>query len=323
MNRLPTSRFEPQDFIGTMNPEALKLPALQNKKKPHPYEKFADLALQIDNIVKQIDEEQEKIDNMLASDKPTPFCTFKKWLLDFEERIKERDNELNIFSKHLTSFREKVDPTFVEVDSANEKTPSYDTISYSLLVSNEQRNFFSKQDIVHQNNELKILIHEQQEAISNLRSRLKIFEDFQNKNAIKHTIASLKQGTTPMALAGAAPTRANELRAKQKILSAELVALVKKRVELLKKHNEDRYMARHEKLLNQKALTIQRIWRGYLARKEIKHLNQCAVLIQKHVRGWLVRYQQKMAMEDLIVEEQKVTTKLSENNSPREEAPNE
>ena len=307
------------DFIGTINPEALKLPALKTKQKTSTYEQLAALSLKADNLRKEIIEAQQKLDDTINSDKPTPFCTFKKWLIDFEERTQQREKELSIFAKHLTNFRTSTDPTFVEVDAADEKTPNFDPVSYSLLVSNQQRTFFSKEDIIQQNNELKILICEQQEAISNLRSRLKLFEDFQNQNAIKHTIQSLKEGSMPMALAGAAPTRATELRQKQKLLSKELTALVKKRKELLKTHKAEKTAMRHQRMLNAKAVLIQKVFRGHMGRMYVKSLHKAATIIQKNVRGFLIRYQQKAAMEQMVEEENRISNKNKPENIEEED----
>ena len=304
------------EFIGTMNPEAFKLPALKVKQKSSTYDQLSKLSLQADNLRKEILGAQAQLSDTINSDKPTPFCTFKKWLIDFEERTQQREKELSIFAKHLTNFRTSTDPTFVEVDAADEKMPNFDPVSYSLLVSNQQRTFFSKDDIIQQNNELKILICEQQEAISNLRSRLKLFEDFQNQNVIKNTIQSLKEGSMPMALAGAAPTRATELRQKQKLLSKELTALVKKRKELLKIHKAEKTEMRHQRMLNAKAVIIQKVWRGYMGRQYMKKMHNAAVKIQKVVRGFLIRYQQKAAMEEMVLEELRVANR---NNKRKEE----
>ena len=304
------------EFIGTLNPEAFKLPALRVKQRASTYDQLAQLSLKADNLRKEILGAQAQLNDTINSDKPTPFCTFKKWLNDFEDRTQQREKELSIFAKHLTNFRTSTDPTFVEVDAADEKMPNFDPVSYSLLVSNQQRTFFSKDDIIQQNNELKILICEQQEAIANLRSRLKLFEDFQNQNVIKNTIQSLKEGSMPMALAGAAPTRATELRQKQKFLSKELTALVKKRKELLKIHKAEKTEMRHQRMLNAKAVLIQKVFRGYMGRLYMQKLNKAAVKIQKVVRGFLIRYQQKAAMEEMVQEEQRIANK---NKSKEEE----
>ena len=302
------------NYIGTINPEALKLPVLQRKNKPSPYDTLATLSLKADNLRKDIVDAQSRLDQMLNVEKPTPFCTFKKWLVDFEDRIQSREKELNIFMKHLTNFRTDADPTFVEVDASDEKKPLFDPVSYSLLVSNQQRNFFSKEDIVNQNNELKILIFEQQDAIKKLRMRLKLFEDFQDQNAIKHTIQSLKEGSMPMALAGAAPTRATELRQKQKMLSKELTQLVRKRKELLKKYKAEKVELRRKRMLNEKATLIQKVFRGYMVRKYVKGINAAAVKIQKHVRGYLIRYHQRAEMEKIVFEEQRLSKSMSTTN---------
>jgi len=285
--------------FGTVNPEALKLPMLNKKTVPNKYETISQLAIEIGLFSREIVDTQNRIKDMIDDKNPSAFCVFQKWLNEFDERLDLRESELEAFLKHVSSYRTDSMPTFVEVNASNEKRPTFDSLSYSLLVSNHQKNFFAKSDISQQNMELMILIEQQQKAIKKFSSRLALFDQFQSQNSIKYTIEALKKGEIPKAFSSSAPTKAAELRHKRRILSQELVQIVKQRKTIMKSYYARKEQAKKERIMRTKAIFIQSIIRGYLARRKIKLQVKAAVTIQRIFRGFIFRYLQKKAIREL------------------------
>ena len=70
-------------------------------------------------------------------------------------------------------------------------------------------------------------------------------------------------------------------------------------------HKAEKLELRRKKMLNSKAILIQKVFRGYRVRRLVKKLHHAAIMIQKVVRGYLVRYEQHAAMERIVNEEEK------------------
>ena len=159
MQRVNTSNIDnPLTNLGTLNLEALKLPVLNSKKNNSSFDLYSELTLKAEYLKKKNKSLNEKLNNMIFSSNPTPFCLFKQWEIKLKKRMKQRDLELEEFSKFLIDFRTKNDSSFVEIESSNNKNYNYDPIVNTLLVNNKHLNFFNKKDIENKNKELLELI---------------------------------------------------------------------------------------------------------------------------------------------------------------------
>ena len=238
----------PSGQLGSLNPEALKLPILQHKSLTATYDHIAQLAADAERLQQENRDLQNRLDELTASSnedqkESNPFSSFKRREMQFAQKIIERDNELNTFARVINEYRVVKDPTFVEVaanakiigQSTKEKRKNgYDSITASLLVSNPQRPFFSRDDTEKQNEELRSLISQQEKTLKLLRARLDLFHQHDQANTLSFTLNSLKKGQTPVLLADTAPSKRSELEIKKRILTKELQKLIKKRKELAK-----------------------------------------------------------------------------------------
>ena len=284
--------------LGTLNPDALTQPLFKEiKSVKYAYQQIAQLSSKVEALKQQNNRLHQKLDSMIDAKEPTPFCQFKKWENQFESRLKSRETELEDFEEYLSSFRLDSDPTFVEVNACKTRKPSFDPITLSLLVSNRQKGFFSRNDLQKQNSELGNLIAQQEYVLRLLKARLRLFEDFQSTNSIKQTIDALKQGATPASLAGPSPTRSVELRMKKKLLTNELKTLVAKRKELLQPIIDEKMEKRENRNRSRHAIKIQKLFRGFLVRQELRKKTLCAIKIQKIIRGYLTRLQTRLYFE--------------------------
>jgi len=275
-------------FLGTLNPEALKLPVLQKKSAYSAYEEISKLSSKAEELQKENIKLEDQLNAIISEPSPNGFYLFKKWQIELGKRFIQRDKELNEFAKHLDNFRKQPDSSFVEIE-ASFKPTNYDPIVYSLMVSNSQMSFFSKGEMEEQNQNLRNLIESQQETLSNLNARLHLYDSYQNKSVIKQTIDTLRRGSTPQPLACATPTRSIELRTKKKVLKQQLQALTRKRKEIMASKIALKIKAKEELVRIKKIILIQSAIRGYLARQRIKRMHRSAIVIQKFVRGFLVR----------------------------------
>jgi hypothetical protein len=288
-----------RNYIGTVNPAALKQPLLQKKNLRQTYDDLAELSAELDAAKQDYGRQAEQLGQMLTGAKLTAFCQFKKWLTDFSKRIKTREAELGTFSQYMDSYRKEAHPTFVEVDAAGHRPPRFDAVTASLLVSNPERSFFGKDDIQEQNKALANLIDQQTQALLLLNARLALFTKFQHENVVETVRSTLEKGQIPRLLAGAAPTRALELRTKRKLLSAELAVLVDVRRKLLLEKLKKKMKLRRYRLKVKMAVKIQRIVRGFLARQAVKKSKAAAVKIQRVWRGYSVRFRFKQVFEEM------------------------
>ena len=277
-------------LLGTMNPNALTLPILQNTNKNSSFAEIAELSLKAEELKKENVELQEELDALINRQNADSFCQFKKWHLDFHKKLAKRDRELQEFSKHLTSFRTETNNTFVEIQSKTKpKSTQFDSIAYSLLVSNQQMSFFSTADILKQNEDLKVLIENQEETIKVLQGRLSAYAQTYNQNTAKQITATLKAGKIPTPIIGAAPTRTVELRLKRRLMSENLKHLIEERKKVLEPKMKEKMMRREARLEGLQAIKIQNVVRGFLVRKHLKEMNAAALKIQSLWRGVLVR----------------------------------
>jgi hypothetical protein len=286
-------------FTGTLNPAALDQPIFQRKTIRKSYDKIARLTEELDGVKSSYIELKKRLDEGLKAPKLTPFYQFKKWLVEFEARLQDRDFELAAFSKHIDSFRREPNPTFVEVDASRVKTPRFDTVTVSLLVSNPQRYAFSTPDLKRQNHELQQLIKEQTSALEIVKARLALFTKFQHSRAAETVRACLDAGIVPKALGGEAPTQALELKTKRKMLSATLAELVSERRELTGAKLKKRMKLRRHRLRMRMSVKIQSAARGFLVRLRMKQMKRAAIKIQSVFRGFRVRWHQKKAMDEM------------------------
>lgn len=286
-------------FIGTMNPNALSQPLLQRKNIHKSYEQLSQLTEELESLKNENAELQSQLDSMLNVEEPPPYCKFKKWIVDFRGRLKDRENELSAFSKYIDSYRKESAPTFVKVDAANVRPPDFDSICVSLLVANPEKYFFCKDDLLQLNQQLSVLIDQQADALKLLNARLRLFSSYQNKATVTATIESLKKNQMPSTLAAAAPTRALELKTKKKLLKAELAILVKARRDLTDAKLAKRNKLRKKRHKIKMSILINKMIRGYLVRNKLKQMKKSAVIIQKVWRGFIQRYHQKSAENHL------------------------
>lgn len=271
------------NFIGTVNPDALKLPSLSGEKNNNSQQALFQLTRQMEKLHRDISDIQNRIDAKMQVENPTPFYKFKRWVKEFEERIGRREDEVNNLTKRITGYRDHSLNTFIEVEIAKERTPDFDPVSHSLLVVNQQREFFRKEDLIKQNAELKALIEHKQHEIMIIKGRLKLFDQFQSDNSVKYTINSLKSGNIPQTLVTAAPAKVVEIKAKNKMLKQNLASLIKIRKMLSKERREAIEKIRTERKIKKAATDIQRVFRGYTERRRLRSSHDSATVIQKHV----------------------------------------
>ena len=181
-----------------------------------------------------------------------PFATYKKWLTSLEARFHERESEIHDFKHHLTNYRSSPDPTFVEISASKKRKPQYDAVTVSLLISNRERSFFNLEDIKQQNDELRLLIEQQKETLNLIKTRLKLFGQYERNQSISKVVESLKQGQAPLVLGSDAPSRVLELQTKQRHLSAELKSVVEKRKILTNQRLQKKLLLRKEREKNKR-----------------------------------------------------------------------
>ena len=291
--------------IGTFNPKALNQPLFQKHlTRKSTYDELANLSNQAETLRVQNQQLKEKMEKYIQENAENPFCQYKKYQVDLSKKIAEREKELKDFAEHFEKFRTSTDPTFVEVDASSVRMPSYDPITVSLLISNEQKKFFLSKDIKEQNEALKALIAKQQDSLNLLNGRLKVFNQMQAENSIKMAIRSLMNGELPSRLAEIIPTQYIELKTQHKLLSDNLAVLTKKRREAQKVFINKKLRNREKRLCNRSATKIQRIYRGFRVRNALRNQKKCALLIQRIVRRFLARLHFKKILRQREEEEE-------------------
>jgi hypothetical protein len=301
----------PRD-LGTLNPDSFKLPVFQRTKTHSPLEDIAELSAIAESLKETNDDLKARLD--IICNYPTSiFEKFQKDQVALDVRCRARESELHDFASHFDSFRRSSDPTFVEVDAAQVRRMDSDPILASLLVSNDQRSFFSNANLVTWNSELVVLISRQKDSLRELNGRLKIFDEYFSENWARHTVESLKNGELPDHLAISAPSRLAELEGKRKLLQAELSRVVKIRQELAKAELAEKNRQRYRNRITQRAITIQKVMRGFLARREVARMRAAGLILTSVARGFLVRIHRKQLREHFA--------ELMEHESGRSEGP--
>jgi hypothetical protein len=241
----------PLHDIGTLNPEALSSPVLVRPSVRAQFDTVASLSATIAALKADHDSLQTNLSQLINSDEQTRFTKFKKDEIEFSRKLAKREAEIEEFGRFLDRYRMNARPTFVEVDASaigKSRKTTYDLISASLLVSNDQRGFFTKGDIERQNHELRSLIDQQEETLRLLDARLKLFNSFQQAHTAEHTLNSLRRGYPPLSLASEAPTISTELRTKLNVLANELAQLVSERKELTDRRIAEKLKLRKRRL---------------------------------------------------------------------------
>jgi hypothetical protein len=230
-----------------VNPEALSSPALSHRSVYSEFDTVAALAETLTHLKSEHEMLTQQLTLILCGPDQTRFTQFKSAEVEFGARLLKREAEVEAFGKVLSRYRVNVRPTFVEVDASivrRTHRPEYDLINASLLVSNEQRPFFTKTDIERQNAELRSLIDDQEESLRLLTARLKLFNSLQNATSARFAVTSLQRGCPPSSLASETPTVEAELHTKLRVLTGELAQLIAERKRLTAKRIAEKLSAR-------------------------------------------------------------------------------
>lgn len=269
--------------MGSFDPFAFRDQLPGKPVKPTAYGEIAKYSMQAESLKQE--NELMRLELLQLVDQPTtnPYVRMKKSIVEFGARLNRREREVDDIKRHMSSSKNKNDPTFVEVDVHRDRQASFDLVATSLLVSNEQRTFFKAADLRRQNEELMALIDHQQEALKMVRARLQLYSQVQQSNSIRLRLESLRRGEKPAALAEAAPDQIKEQKMKIRMLSSELRNLVEQRKALseartCRREKTGKAVVKKEK--QNAAILIQRIVRGFLVRLQMKKLQTNARKIQ-------------------------------------------
>jgi hypothetical protein len=269
--------------LGSLDPFAFRCQFPGYSKRTTAYDEISKLSMRAESL-KQENEilKLELLELVTAHD--DPFSKLKKSIIEFGIRLNHREREVGEVSRHISVSSNTVAPTFVEVDVHRDRHASFDLVATSLLVSNQQRNFFKAADLRRQNEELLALIENQEEGLKMIRSRLHLYSQCQQQNSIRLKLESLRRGENPSLVADVAPDQIFEQRMKIKMLSKELAELVAQRKQLSETRSGKRSKPKPIDY-RQMAVKIQAAWRGFLARKKVKMWRVSALRIQTWWRG--------------------------------------
>lgn len=280
--------------LGSLNPEALSLPSLQPKNSNKQSDQIGRLTERLAQLTEENAALKQEITDLLQSD--GAFSQFQNWINAFEARIRSREDEFNAFASHLTHFKTKSHPTFVEVSASDQRDPRFDQISYSLLVSNQQENNFEKETLKEKYDHLIALVHNQEQSIRLTNAQLKVFNDIYKERIIQQKMEALKRGERPTAILYECPTVIEELRAKHQQMSQELSNLIKERKQLQQPYQKEKDALRHETLRFISAVKIQRVFRKFIIRK------YAATAIQSAWRGFWTRQRVQIFIDKALTE---------------------
>ena len=210
-------------------------------------------------------------------------------IFNFIAKLKQRDKELAAISKCVRPNNLKANKNFVEVEVQKYKNSNFDMITTSLMVSNEQRQFFQASQIQRQNNELREMIRSQEEELNIIRARQNMYSQIQLDNSASFKVTQILNGEQPTLLVNAAPEQADEQDITIDVLKSELEKLICQRRALTEEHLNKKFYIRQMRNEESAAVLIQSVVRGFLVRKHIELQVESAALIQKVFRGFLER----------------------------------
>ena len=277
------------------NPGSLDFAAL-NSQLPNKmtqssaYEEITLLSDTIESLQKENKLLIQKIHGPTGNSKnPNSLSTaiiLEQKLQKFKDHLKERDKELNEISKYVTS-----EPNFINLKNQtwkHGKNSAFDLFSSSLLISNDQKKFFKAPELERQNQELREMIQRQEEQIQMVKARQSIYSQFQQNNTMSIKLELNKSPKTPK-FSSKIPDQSMEQDVIIQMLQSELMSLINTRKIMTEEQRNEKYNLRLYRLQYKSALTIQRVFRGFIARKQFKIQKRAAILIEKIVRGFLVR----------------------------------
>ena len=292
----------PKRKIGSVNPESLSLPILQKKNLYPTFNELAKLSFKAETLKNETDHLEQSFYDMLNEEENNKFCKYKKWQLDFQQRLAQRQQELQAFSRMLPTFRTTANPNNSDLIAMKPKRFDSDNLTYTLLVNNNYRKFFSLPDINSQNDELKKLIEEQKQELSILNARLNLFRQCYQRDYPKMTVTALMNKTIPSPASTRSPDRNMEFNVEKKVLQEQLQEVIQQRKSILNARTQQKLKKREERKKQQSATKIQKVWRGYRSRQELKAQKASATKIQKVWRGYKVRNPEKVAEAKKIYE---------------------
>ena len=281
--------------IGTVNPESLSLPILQKKNLYPTFNELAKLSFKAETLKNESDKLEQNFYDMLNVEDSNNFCKYKKWQLDFQQRLAQRQQELQAFSRMLPTFRTTSNPNNSDLIAMKPKHFDSDNLTYTLLLNNNYRKFFSLPDINSQNDELKKLIDEQKNELDLLNARLNLFRQCYQRDNPKMTVHALMNKTIPSPAAARSPDRTMEFNVEKKVLQEQLQEIIQQRKSILNARTAQKMKRREERKKNQSATRIQKVWRGYKTRQDFKLQKASATKIQKVWRGYKVRNPERVA----------------------------
>lgn len=268
--------------------EEVQLPSLQYKSLTPTYDYIAQLSSEIENLQQRNRSLENRLSELTTSlngknhnkhNKKT-FLSFKLHEIQFSEKLKARDNEISNILQAFEKQRFSKNPTFIKYTIKSGKPMNSDLITKSLLVSNPQRAFFSKDDIFKENEELRSLISDQEETLRLLNAKLDLFHHNRDKSRVTYAKNLLTK--RELAFSEAIPSEKRELQTEKKVLQQELQRLIKARKELNLTH--ERHTLSQNQVINKKPTIIS------LRRHTIFYLNPQ----QKKNLGFSGKIQQKV-----------------------------
>jgi hypothetical protein len=260
--------------LGSLDPFACRDQFPTQGKRQNAYDEIAKLTIQAESLKQENELLKLELLELVTVNPSDPYCALKRSLIEFGVRLTHREKEVEEVRRHLLNGSTTTAPTFVEVDIQRDRRASFDLVATSLLVSNDQRNFFTAADLRRQNEELLALIENQEEGLRQITARLKLYTRYQRNNSIRLKLDSLRRGVSPALLVDTAPDQIQEQRMKIRNLAKELKGLVAQRKELSGTRRRKRTKAKAEKrrLLNAMARKIQRAWRRARERRRLREV---------------------------------------------------
>jgi hypothetical protein len=222
--------FDSSD-LGSLDPLAFRRQFPEYTRRSNPYDEISKLSMRAESLKQENEILKLELLDLVTANEADPYFRLKKHIIEFGIQLTRREKEVDEVIKHVNESSLTASPTFVEVSVHRRRHASFDLVATSLLVSNEQRHFFTAPDLRHQNEELFALIEHQEEGLRKLRSQLNVFSAYHHSNSIRAKMEALRNGETPALVAPISPADVLEQRVRIKLLRAELADLVAQRLE--------------------------------------------------------------------------------------------